>query len=53
MAVWALGEIGDLRAVDSLIDALRDSDYRVKQAANEAWDKLAAKFTEIDEEIPF
>lgn len=53
MAVWALGEIGDLRAVDSLIDALRDSDYRVKQAANEAWDKLAAKFPEIDEEIPF
>ncbi|MFB8798276.1 MAG: HEAT repeat domain-containing protein [Microcoleus sp.] len=53
MAVWALGEIGDLRAVDSLTDALRDSDYRVKQAANEAWDKLAAKFPEIDEEIPF
>lgn len=53
MAVWALGEIGDLRAVDSLIDALRDSDYRVKQAANEAWDKLAAKFPELDEEIPF
>ncbi|MEG4345202.1 HEAT repeat domain-containing protein [Microcoleus sp. A003_D6] len=53
MAVWALGEIGDLRAVDSLIDALRDSDYRIKQAANEAWDKLAAKSPEIDEEIPF
>jgi hypothetical protein len=53
MAVWALGEIGDLRAVDSLIDALRDSNYRVKQAANEAWDKLVAKFPEIDEEIPF
>ncbi|MEG4275078.1 MULTISPECIES: HEAT repeat domain-containing protein [unclassified Microcoleus] len=53
MAVWALGEIGDLRAVDSLIDALRDSDYRVKQAANEAWDKLAAKFPELDEQIPF
>ncbi|MCC3405652.1 MAG: HEAT repeat domain-containing protein [Microcoleus sp. PH2017_10_PVI_O_A] len=53
MAVWALGEIGDLRAVDSLIDALRDSDYRVKQVANQAWDKLVAKFPEIDEEIPF
>ncbi|MEG3928594.1 HEAT repeat domain-containing protein [Microcoleus sp. T3_D1] len=53
MAVWALGEIGDLRAADTLIDALRDSDGRVKQAASQAWDKLAAKFPELDEEIPF
>ncbi|MEG4319893.1 MULTISPECIES: HEAT repeat domain-containing protein [unclassified Microcoleus] len=53
MAVWPLGEIGDLKAVDSLIDALRDSDYWVKQATSEAWDKLAAKFPELEEEIPF
>ncbi len=53
MAVWALGEIGDLRAVEPLIDVLRDRDYRVKQAANEAWDKLAARFPAIEEEIPF
>lgn len=53
MAVWALGEIGDLRAADTLIDALRDPDYRVKQVASLAWDKLAAKFPELDEEIPF
>jgi len=53
MAVWALGEIGDLRAADTLIDALRDTNYSVKQAASQAWDKLAAKFPELDEEIPF
>ncbi|MDY6932021.1 MAG: HEAT repeat domain-containing protein, partial [Halobacteriota archaeon] len=35
-AAWALGRIGDERAVDALEGALKDEDYRVRESAAEA-----------------
>ena len=53
MAVWALSEIGDLRAAETLIEALRDTEREVRETASEALIKLISKFPELDERIPF
>jgi HEAT repeat protein len=37
-SAWALGRIGDLRATDSLITALRDGDWAVRMRAGKALD---------------
>lgn len=42
-AAEVLGEIGDARAVEPLIDALRDADYTVQWAAAEALGKIGDK----------
>lgn len=39
-AAHALGEIGDARAVDPLIDALQDEDRRVRERAARALGKI-------------
>ncbi|MEH2157086.1 HEAT repeat domain-containing protein [Nostoc sp.] len=36
-SVWALGQIGDSRAAEQLIEALRDSNVEVREAAREAY----------------
>jgi len=39
-AAWALGEIGDKRAVNPIIEALKDSDGDVRNEAKTALEKL-------------
>jgi len=39
-AAWALGEIGDVKAVDPLIDALKDEEEEVRQSAAYALGKI-------------
>ncbi|MFQ4146430.1 HEAT repeat domain-containing protein [Chlorogloeopsis sp. ULAP02] len=52
-SAWALGQIGDSRAAEPLIEALQDSDADVREAAREAWEKLILKSPEISDIIPF
>jgi HEAT repeat protein len=49
----ALGQIGDFRAAEPLIEALQDNDAKVREAAREAWEKLILKSPEISDIIPF
>ena len=42
-AAWALGQIGDKRAVERLILTLRDGDWSVRMRAAEALGKLRAQ----------
>jgi len=46
-AAWALGRIGDARAVDPLIDALEDDDENVRKAAAKALNSIASKSPDI------
>jgi hypothetical protein len=39
-AAWALGEIRDPAAVETLLRATRDGEYRVRISASDAFDKL-------------
>ncbi|AVH64457.1 HEAT repeat domain-containing protein [Nostoc sp. 'Peltigera membranacea cyanobiont' N6] len=52
-SVWALGQIGDSRATEQLIEALRDSNVEVREAAREAYEKMVLKFPEIVNILPF
>ena len=40
IAAWALGEIGDNRAVEALREAQKDEDWQVKSYVTEALDKI-------------
>jgi len=42
-AAWALGQIGDQRAVNPLIKTLRDGDWSVRMRAAESLGKLRAR----------
>jgi len=45
-AAWALGKIGDVRAIEPLTHALKDNDSLVQKAAKEALDKIKVKKSE-------
>lgn len=40
MAVWALGEVGDIKAIEPLSQLLKDEDNNVREAVKEALSKL-------------
>lgn len=52
-AVWALGEIGDSTAAESVIKMLQDSESNVRESAREAWTKLVLISPELENMIPF
>lgn len=50
---WALGEIGDYRAAEPLIQVLQDDNKKVRQTAREALLTIISKFPEVENIIPF